>query len=231
MEDDRRNSWLIPGAILAAGVILAYGVYTINHKAALQAHGDPSQMTPVSPSDHILGNPKAPVMIVEYADIDSPYSKDFQSVMTQVMQDNASSTNVAWVFREFPLVDQNQYAEADAEAAECVAAQGGTSAFFSFINTLQAAVPGDGQFNPADFSALIKALNLNQAKFDQCMSAHTYRQVVANDYENALAVGATGSPYNILLVKGQKPKVISGAIPYSTMKQIIQQSISEVLAQ
>lgn len=226
-----RKEWLIPIAIICAGALLAFAVYSVRHHAVIQTNGNPDAVRAVSTSDHVLGNPAAAVVIIEYADIDSEYSKNFQKVMEQVMQSYGSTANVAWVYRHLPATGVDVNSESHAEAAECVAMLSGTNNFFKFIDALQTAAPGENQFNPAGYDAIVQSLGVSSGSFDGCMTAHTYQKRVAADYQNAGEIGATGSPFSILLVKGQKPSVISGSIPYDTMKQIIDASISKALAQ
>ncbi|MBA3789306.1 thioredoxin domain-containing protein [Patescibacteria group bacterium] len=226
-----RGEWFIPGAILIGGLIIAFAVYTIHHRATLLQSGNPTSVRPVDATDHVLGNPAAPVVVIEYADIDSEYSKVFQKVMEQLMQIYGPQGNIAWVYRHFPLIGEDANAEEHAEAAECVASQGGTSVFFKFIDTLQSAASGTNQFDPANYDAVVSSLGLSTTDFDTCLNARTYQKRVGLDYQNALDIGATGAPYSVLLVKGQTPIIISGGLPYNAMKQVIDQSIAKVLNQ
>lgn len=226
-----KNHWLIPSAIVFVGIILAFAVFKLHENTNVTSVGDVSALAPIDSSDHILGNPAAPVVIIEYADMDSGYSKDFQKTLEQVIKDYADDGTVAWVYRHFPLVGQDPYSEQHAEAAECAATQGTntTNTFFAFIDALQAATPGDGQFNPQDYPALISSLNLSYDTFNSCLQAHTYQKKIAAQYQNAMAIGATGSPYSVILVRGQKPVVVAGAVPYAALKKIMDKSISAAL--
>ena len=133
------------------------------------------------------------------------------------------------VYRSFPLIGVDQYSEEHAEASECVAAQAGSTGFFKFVDALETAAPDQNEFNPKGYDAIITQLGYSVTDFNTCLANHTYEKKVEADYDNALAVGADGSPYTVLLVKGQKPATISGALPYNTMKQIIDAQISKVL--
>lgn len=223
-----QNPWLVPGAIIAAGIILALAVYADRtHHILSTPQGSLSDLRPVSPDDHLLGNPSAPVTLIEYGDIDSEYSKQFQAVMEQLMTEYAAGGKVAWVYRHFPLIDQHPYAESHAEAAECTASLAGPAAFWHFIDTLSASAPGSSQFDPRDYSAIVPTLGIDATKFTACMDAHTFQQRVGVDFKNAMLIGATGTPYSVLLVKGQDPVTISGSVPYDAMKQIIDESIQK----
>jgi protein-disulfide isomerase len=234
MNSVTKSGWFLPGAIVFAGAVIAFAIYATAHHTSSASNGNPQLTRPVSTTDHVLGNPTAPVVLIEYTDTDSEYSKDFQGVMEQVIQDYGPNGNVAWVYRDYPLVDQDVNSEKDDEAAECVAglSSGSTSSseFFSFIDAMQAAAPGDSQFDPTNYDSLVTTLGISTGSFDDCLSAHTYEKKVEADYNNGVQIGVSGTPYSILEVKGQKPVVISGYVPYATMKQVLDTSIQKALA-
>lgn len=225
-----REAWLIPAAIFAAGLVLALGIYVHRtHKVEGSVTPDITLMHPVTLADHIIGSPDAPVKLVEYSDIDSSYSKTFQQTMEQLMAKYASGGQVAWVYRHLPLIDQHVYAEQHAEAAECAQSLGGPSMFWRFIDALNAQAPGDLQFDPKNYDSAVSSLGLLPQSFDACMKAHTYQQKVSNDFEDGIAIGAGGSPFTVLLVKGQAPITINGALPYDGLKKIVDQAIGKAL--
>lgn len=221
-----RESWLIPGAIIAAGLVLALGVYVQRSRHVEgSAKADISLMHPVTQDDHIVGNPTAPVVLVEYADIDSSYSKSFQQTLEQLTAEYAAGGQVAWVYRHFPLIDQHVHAAEHAEAAECISSIGGSNIFYRFIDALNSAAPGNLQFDPKNYDSVVSSLGILPESFNACLSAHTYQNKVGNDFQNALAIGAGGSPFTVLLVKGQQPVPINGALPYDGLKKIIDEAI------
>lgn len=223
-----RNQWFIPGAIVAAGLLLAVSTYVVRNTHVLGApKGDISALTPLSSSDHLIGNPSAPVEIIEYADIDSPYGKSFQKTMEQIMTEYGAGGKVVWVYRHFPLIDQYPNSESHAEAAECAGSLGNANAFWNFIDLLQAEAPGDQQFDPSGYDNVVAQLSIDTARFNACMTAHTYLQKVNDDITNAIDIGASGSPYTVIVIKGQRPIPLSGSLPYDQMKKIIDQSIAK----
>jgi protein-disulfide isomerase len=226
-----RKELFIPIAIVFAGAVIAVAILITHPHLASNTNGNPQAALPITSSDHLLGNPEAPVVLVEYADVDSEYSKDFQSVMEQVIQDYGTKGNVAWIYRDFPLTDQDPTSEKDDEAAECAAGLGSPSDFFSFIDAMQAAAPGDDQFDPSGYDTIVSTLGIATGSFDDCLTAHTYQKKVAADYASGEAVGVSGTPYSVLFVKGQKPITISGFVPYATMKQLLDTDIQKALAQ
>jgi protein-disulfide isomerase len=225
-----KKGWMIPVAIVFAGAVVAFSIYATHKEVAASTNGNPELTRPVSASDHILGKPTAPVVVIEYSDVDSEYSKDFESVMEQVMTDYGPDGNVAWVYRDYPLADEDTNSEKDDEAAECAASLGSSQTFFSFIDAMQAAAPGDEQFDPSQYDSVATSLGLSTGSLDSCISAHTFEKKVESDYENGEQIGVTGTPYSVIEVKGQKPIVISGYVPYETMKQVLDTETQKALA-
>lgn len=220
---DRNKDWLIPGAIVIAGAILAIAIFYIRDGYIFGLpKGDPSAMRAISPEEHLIGNPEALVQIVVYADMDSSYSKEYQRTLAQLMTEYGSTGKVVWVYRHFPLVAQNPNSGLHAEASECVASLGGENAFWGFIDLIQTSAPDEEEFDPDNYPAIVSQLSLDQAAFDECVRSGRFAKKVESDFRNAIEAGATAAPYTLLKI-GDKPVTpISGTVPYETLKQMIE---------
>ena len=62
-----------------------------------------SAVRPVNGEDHILGNPDAPVKLIEFSDFECPFCKRFHPTMKRLMDEYGEDGRVAWVYRHFPL--------------------------------------------------------------------------------------------------------------------------------
>lgn len=225
--ESSKYPYLIPVTIIIAGIIIAVAVFMVrtSNPNSVGIVRDVSALRPVSTADHIVGNPKAKVVIVEYSDIDCEYCKTFEATMTQIMTEYGPSSDVAWVYRHFPIVSLRGFSAEHAEAAECVASLGGNTAFFHFINRLQQSSPGGSQFDPAGYESVVKSLGLSASEFTSCRESNRMVSKVTADFENALTIGADVTPYSVLLVEGKAPVPISGSVPYEGMKQIIEEAL------
>ena len=89
--EDSKSKFGIPIAIVLAGLIVAGAlIYTRNSpSASTPATNTPQDITmrAVSPTEHILGNPDAKVVIVEYSDPECPFCKNFHQTMHQIMSE------------------------------------------------------------------------------------------------------------------------------------------------
>jgi protein-disulfide isomerase len=223
-----RNEILVPAAIIFGGLIVAVAIFFIRSDSAPQTAGNAELVRPVSPEDHIIGKPDADVIIVEYSDIDCAYCKQFQTTMTELMKEYGENGNVAWVYRHFPLVNNHPNAAQHAEAAECVGSLAGETAFWRFIEAMQARAPGSNQFNPANYKDLLSDFGVSEADFSACRDGNQFVSRVESDFNNAIAMGAKGTPFTVFLVRGEKPTTLSGALPYQSMKQVIDQALAKV---
>ncbi len=216
-----KSSYIIPFAILLGGAMVATAIY-ISIPKTYHTSGNPALVRPVDTTDHILGNPAAPVQIIEYADFDCEYCKNTDDILHQIIANQGTDGSVAWVYREFPLTEIHPNALRHAEAAECAALVAGNDAFWRFKSALFAHQPAD----PATYGTLAKTIGLSGSDFATCVAnaATTVDVRIMADRKNALDMGAPGTPYSLILVAGKAPVVMSGAYSYDDVKQLVDQA-------
>ncbi len=91
-------------------------------------------VTPIDPAtDHIRGNPKASIAVIEYSDFECPFCHSVHPTYQKLLEQN--NGNVMWVYRHFPLTF---HAEAMplAVGAECMNELGGAEAFWKFTDAV-----------------------------------------------------------------------------------------------
>lgn len=219
-----KSAYTIPVAIILGGILVAGAVYlSMRHPAPQSGAGNPSLVRPVSSSDHILGNPTAPVMIVEYSDFDCTFCKGFHETLNQLIANEGANGKVAWVLREFPLTEIHPNAMANARAAECVAQVAGNDAFWKFTDALFANQPVD----PANYGKLAASVGITGNAFATCYaSASTNLDArIFTDRQNALDMGASGTPFSLIVVKGKTPIIMAGAYSYDLVRQLVDQAL------
>ena len=220
------SNYVLPVTIVVAGALIAGAVFWAG-KSNTPGNGGNTQTPTVRPyaagQDHLLGNPNAKVIVIEYADLECPFCKDFHTTMHQIMDFYGAEGQVAWVYRPFPLAQLHSKAPREAEAAECAAAQGGDAAFFRYIDRVYEVTPGSNGLDLNQLPVIAQELGLNVEAFNQCLSSGTFSKKVADSYQEALAAGGEGTPYVLITVGGQLVPGgnLSGAQAYSDMRAII----------
>src|SRR3989338_8747943 len=230
----QQNNLSIPVAIVIAGVLIAGAVYLGTSKGAPttavnnqqpqqvpQQTGDLDQMAAISDSDHVRGNPDAPVKIVEYSDTECPFCKRFHSTMQEVMNEYGKDGKVAWVYRHFPLDQLHSKARKEAVALECANEQGGNDKFWSYTDRLYEITPANNGLDPAELPKIAQYVGLDVTKFNTCLASTKYDAHIEDDVQNATATGGNGTPWSIVVDKNGKKYPLSGAQPYASVKQLI----------
>jgi len=210
-------------SIIIAGIIVAGAIVFTNYNhpqavgaVAANANTAPAgsvHVAPPSASDHLIGSPTAPIVLVEYSDFQCPYCSMIYPTLQKIV--NESNGGIAWVYREFPLASIHPQANPAANAAECIAAQLGNTGFWKYAD----AIFGDQSKLTSSYSAsLAKQFGADPAKYAACIAASTYQSKIDADTAEAEAAGGQGTPFTIIVnTKTGKQTPVSGALPYAQL--------------
>jgi len=221
-----KSQYVLPITIVVAGLLIAGAVFWVGKGNTAPSVNTGQEQAinfrAADSSDHILGNPNATVKVIEYADLECPYCKVFHTTMHQIMDYYGQSGNVAWVFRPFPLGQIHSKAPKEAEAAECAADQGGSQAFFAYVDKIYNITPSENNLDLAQLPIVAKDIGLNVDTFNSCLSSGKFTQKVQNSYNEAIKAGGTGTPYILITKDGSTDAIpLEGAQPYDSMRAAI----------
>ncbi len=229
-----KSQYVLPITIVVAGALIAGAVFLIgkqnaptNSQTNTQFQAD--KAAPVTSSDHILGNPNALVKVIEYADLECPYCKEFQTTMNQIMGYYGPAGKVAWIFRAFPLAQIHSKAPEEAQAAECAADQGGNQAFFNYIDKVYAITPSENNLDLSQLPIIAGEIGLNVATFNQCLSSGKFASKVQQSYNDAINAGGQGTPFILVSFNGGAIP-LEGAQPYDSMRAVIDAALAQLPA-
>ena len=232
LESQGGNNLMIPIAIVVAGLIVAgaFFVTRSDNDENIVLNNDEQEtekinIKPVSEDDHILGNPDADIVIVEFSDLECPFCKNFHQTMLQIIDEFGKDGQVAWVYRHFPLVQLHSKAQREAEATECAGELGGNTAWWAYTNKIFEITPSNNELNLELLPDIAEEVGLDRALFEKCLESERHRTTVQNQYDDAVTSGGRGTPYSVFLVKGQEPAPFSGAMPYNQLKGLIEQTL------
>jgi len=219
------NNFAVPIAIVIAGLAIAIAVYFgDNKKITPPAEAQNVIVSAVTADDHILGNPRAKVIVVEYSDTECPFCKMFHDTMNKVMGEYGEGGNVAWVYRHYPL-PFHQKAPKEAEATECANKLGGTEKYWTYINTIFRVTQGNDSLNEAELPKIAEEIGLDKTAFMNCLSSGEMKARVDRDMKCGQTAGVNGTPHSIVLVNGKVAGTIKGAQPYEQVKAIIEAAL------
>jgi protein-disulfide isomerase len=219
-ENTETNKFLVPLSIVIAGVMVAGAIYFGGGgtASAVNKPNNPASidLAKVTDKDYIVGNRNAPIVIVEYSDIECPFCKVFHNTMKTIVSDY--NGQVAWVYRHFPIPQLHKNAMIEAEATECAAEQGGNTAFWNYIDKLFETTNSNDSLDLAQLPIIAGSLGLDVAAFNECLSTNRYASKIQKSVEGAVKAGARGTPYSIIVAKDGTKVVINGAEGVASIK-------------
>lgn len=224
------NKVFIPISIVVSGLIIAGAIYLTTQQQQKPPTDENIQLNiaPIDATDHIIGNPDADIVIVEYSDFECPFCKGFHETMLKVMDEYGPTGKVAWVYRHFPLTQIHKQAQPAAEATECVAKLGGNEKFWEYANTISKESPES--LTTENLLSTAVAIGIAEGEFKACLASDYPKQEVAKDIQDGNAIAAVdkqfGTPYNILISKSGVQIPIKGNQPYANVKGAIDAILS-----
>lgn len=148
-----------------------------------------------SSTDRTIGNPNAKVTVVEFADLQCPACKAFETIVNPIIGEYSDRVN--FVFKHFPLVSIHQNAILGATALEAAGEQG---KFWEMKKVMYE--------NQADWSgsldsknkviALAVSLGLNKEKFEADLLSKKIEEKVLADLKEATTLKLGGTPTFII---------------------------------
>ena len=218
-SQSRRND--SSGGLKTYGLIIGVVVVAIAVVAAIAVFGGsnpPPPPTPEASFDKSEGAADAPVVVVEYADFQCPYCREFATgPERQLKQDYIDQGLVRYVFHHMAFIgDESRWAAA---AAECANDQGH---FWDYHDKLFASQTGEnvGDFTYDNLKRFAAELNLDTQQFNQCLDSGQYEAKVQQEVTAAQQSGVTSTP--TLFVNGQ-------LIKQGSNYQVLQRAIDAAL--
>ena len=227
---------IVLAALLISGSMI-YLVSALNKNKAADAplagggaapKADYSALLKVGGRDVILGNPNAPVTLIEYGDYQCPFCGRFFQYTEPLIRENYVKTDkVRMVYRDLAFLGPESLAAGS--AAECAKDQG---KFWAYHDVLFTAEIADGQENNGNltrdlFLKLASQAGLDAKAFTDCYDSKKYESVVKNETKTAQAAGVNATPtsfVNNVHISGAQPYDSAGTDPQLTpFKRVIDQ--------
>jgi protein-disulfide isomerase len=219
------QQFAIPGAIIVAGALIAGSI--VFTSPLQQNTNEPTRLAAADPTPTEisidldgyvgLGDPNAPVTIVEYSDFACPFCKRFaEETKPQIIAEYIDSGDVYFVRKDFIAVGGQRAAE----AAHCAGEQG---AFWEYVDTLYGNQAADrGSWNDVAVHAeYANTLGLDAAALTTCIEEGRYTNRVNQSSQEAVANGGSGTPFFIV-----NDTVIGGAQPFAVFQRTIEAELA-----
>lgn len=167
--------------------------------------------------DAVLGDPDAPITLVEFSDYNCSYCKrHFNNTLPLIKKKYIDTGKVKMVFRDAAYFGQNSIALAN--AASCAQQIGGDEAYYKIHSEIFS-----GNKNLENLILAGSDYGLDKEKFSNCVKNNEQMQEVLYDSQDARKYGVDGTPG--FFINGIK---VSGAVPFNNFEQIIESELRKL---
>jgi len=202
-----RNILIVAGGAVAV-VAIAAGVWFGTRPTAPSAppvavaatSADAKALLEIQPSDHVMGDPKAPITMIEYASLTCPHCAHFNTTeLPEIEKKWVQTGKVKLIYRDFPL---DQVATQAAQLAECA----GKDKYFAVIDMM---FSGQGVWATAkdpiaELAKSLRIAGMGDAEVKACLANEAVATGVINDYRGGETLGVNSTP--TIFVNGEQFK-------------------------
>ncbi len=174
-------------------------------------------------NDPIIGNPDAPITIIEFSDFQCPFCARFYTqTLPLIYEEYIEPGKVKLVFRDFPIQGIHPNAVPAAVASECANEQGKFKEMHDMLFEKQNEWSRQETADALSlFSQYATKIQLQQERFDSCLISGKYIEEIKKDLDDGRDYGVSGTP-GFFVGNDQIGYVeLLGAQPFDSFKKII----------
>jgi len=236
-QEKTQRIMLVAGGLLVVAAIALFFIVSANQPVGEIVMPELKPLQQVN--FNALGNPNAPVKIIEYSDFKCSYCGRFATTTKyQIIDAYIATGKVYFEYRSVGEFLSPESARA-AEAAYCAGDQGKFWEMHDviFANLLEG--ENRGQFSDARLVAFAEKLNINIGTFKDCFNNGKYAARLLEDQQNAARDITSTTNYAELVAAGQysssgistpsfvvNGRLIPGAQPFSVFQQEIDAALA-----
>lgn len=164
-------------------------------------------------TDPSLGNPNAPVTLVEFSDFQCPFCLRVAPTMKRIRATYGDKVRIVW--KDFPLTQIHPQAFKAGEAGQCAAEQGKFWEFHDRVFENQQAMQVD------DLKRYAASVGVDAVRFNACLDTSSRAEVVRDGVAQGTRLGINSTP--TVFINGRR---VSGAQPYEVFAAIIDEELA-----
>ncbi len=199
---------------------------------------EPATDTDLNANGNSLGDPNAPIHIIEFGDFQCPFCKRFHVETESLLISKYVKTGkVYFTYRSAGnWVSKNigQGGTESQDAALAAYCAGDQNKFWKMHDALFANnrdVEDQGSFTSDRLTTIAKNTGLDMTAYQDCYKSGKYVNQVKQDYADTLAAGIQGTPSFVVIYKVNgvtKNSMIEGAQPFDAFQQAIHAILNEM---
>jgi len=171
----------------------------------------------------ILGDPNAPITLVEFGDYQCHYCNVFfQSIEKDILKNYVDTGKVKIIFKDYNIIGEDSVKAS--QGAHCANDQG---LFWEYHDILYSHWTGEnnGWASSENLAIFAQQIGLNMDKWSECMNKGSHSQIILKSNDDARTLQLTGTPaFFIINSEGEVSKLF-GAQPFEVFKKIFDEKL------
>ena len=177
----------------------------------------------LSNASPILGDPDAPITLVEFGDYQCHYCNVFfQSIEKDIVKNYVDTGKVKIIFKDYNIIGEDSVKAS--QGAHCANDQG---LFWEYHDILYSNWTGEnnGWASSENLAIFAQQIGLNMNKWSECMNKGSHSQIILKSNDDARTLQLTGTPaFFIINSEGEVSKLF-GAQPFEVFKRIFDEQL------
>ena len=226
---------LVIGAIIASITItlVIFGFNNSSNEIELSIEPTPKmdQIGPekitmdtfLSNGSPILGDPNAPITLVEFGDYQCHYCNVFfQSIEKDILKNYVDTGKVKIIFKDYNIIGEDSVKAS--QGAHCANDQG---LFWEYHDILYSHWTGEnnGWASSENLAIFAQQIGLNMDKWSECMNKGSHSQIILKSNDDARTLELTGTPAFFIINSEGKVSKLFGAQPFEVFKKIFDEKL------
>ena len=179
----------------------------------------------VSNGSSILGNPNAPITLVEFGDYQCHYCNVFfESIEEDIIKNYVETGKVKIIFKDYNIIGPDSVKAS--LGAHCAKEQG---LFWEYHDILYSNWTGEnnGWASGANLANYAQEIDLEMNQWTDCMSQQKHSKTILDSNEDAKKLQLTGTPaFFVINSDGQVSKLF-GAQPFEVFERVFNEILED----
>ena len=171
----------------------------------------------------ILGDPDAPITLVEFGDYQCHYCNVFfQSIEKDILKNYVDTGKVKIIFKDYNIIGEDSVKAS--QGAHCANDQG---LFWEYHDILYSHWTGEnnGWASSENLAIFAQQIGLNVNKWSECMNKGSHSQIILKSNDDARTLELTGTPAFFIINSDGKVSKLFGAQPFEVFKKIFDEQL------
>lgn len=171
----------------------------------------------------ILGDPNAPITLVEFGDYQCHYCNVFfQSIEEDIIKNYVETGKVKMIFKDYNIIGPDSINAS--HGAHCANEQ---ELFWEYHDILYSNWTGEnnGWASSSNLRIFADEINVNVDKWTECMNEKTYSKRIIDSNNDAKSLQLTGTPVFFIINSNGEVSKLFGAQPFEIFEKVFDKEL------